>query len=63
MKDYICGPFKYTLPETACVFCCHADILWDFSNGIYCIICDKDTSMPSKCKGNILGDCCNFKEE
>ena len=36
---YQCGPFIYDLPETSCSFCQEADIFWDYSNGIYMIVC------------------------
>lgn len=36
---YQCGPFIYDLPESSCVFCQNADVIWDYSNGIYFITC------------------------
>jgi len=36
---YQCGLFIYDLPETSCVFCQNADVMWDYSNGIYLVIC------------------------
>ena len=47
---YRCGPFIYDLPRTACVFCEKADIFWDYSSGIYMILCperevDKHTTL------------------
>lgn len=37
--EYQCGPLIYDLPETCCVFCQNADVFWDYSNGIYMILC------------------------
>lgn len=36
---YQCGPFIYDLPKTSCVFCQNADIYWDYSGGMYLILC------------------------
>lgn len=51
---YECGPFIYDLPETSCVFCKHADIFWDYTHGIYWILCDegyKVTDIAKMAKG------------
>ena len=36
---YQCGIFIYDLPETSCVFCQNADVFWDYTNGIYLVLC------------------------
>lgn len=36
---YQCGLFIYDLPETSCVFCQNADVFWDYSEGMYLILC------------------------
>jgi len=61
MKDYECGPFVYKLPDHACVFCkfCSA-VWWDYTNGIYNIICDNDIYGIN---GNIENVCDKFEEE
>lgn len=38
---YKCGLYIYDLPETSCVFCQNAEIMWDYTNGIYMILCPK----------------------
>lgn len=73
MKRYECGPFRYTLPDYACVFCEHcSDVFWDYSNGIYALICDKDNLMHICSNGtlvghinngNLSGKCRDFKED
>lgn len=40
---YECGPFIYDLPKTSCVFCQNADIYYDYSGGIYLILCPVKT--------------------
>lgn len=58
-KLYKCGPFKYLLPETSCVFCDHCtDIYWDGLNGIYAMTCDIEAY--SKCDNAGYG-CSEFK--
>ena len=43
--------------DKACVFCDHcADIFWDFSNGIYGIVCEL-------CEEPINDNCIYFVEE
>jgi hypothetical protein len=55
--------YKYHLPYTACVFCKHCtDIFWDFSGGIYGLICEKNMDIR-QIKGNITGECKHFIEE
>lgn len=59
MKTYNCGLFKYTLPDHACVFCKHCtDVFYDYSGGIYMLICDKENDVD----GNISGKCREFEE-
>ena len=37
---YITPTFRLTAPDTCCVFCKHClHYLWDYSNGIYSIVC------------------------
>lgn len=31
--------FTYDLPESSCVFCQKAELMWDFSGGIYMVLC------------------------
>ena len=31
--------FTYDLPESSCVFCQKAELRWDFSGGIYMVLC------------------------
>ena len=60
MKQYKCGPFTYKLDDTACVFCEHCeDVLWDYTNGIYSIFCEKGLIANV---GNCDGKCSHFKE-
>lgn len=47
---YECGPFIYDLPKTSCVFCQHADILWDYTHGIYTIWCEEGHDVTSLLK-------------
>lgn len=47
MSKYECGPFVYDFPDSCCVFCRHADIFWDYTNGIYMVICDKGNQIDS----------------
>lgn len=59
MKTYECGLFKYNLPDHACVFCKHCtDVFYDYSNGIYMLICDKKDDVD----GNLLDKCTDFEE-
>lgn len=59
MKTYECGLLKYTLPDHACVFCKHcSDVFYDYSCGIYMLICDKENDAD----GNLLGNCIEFEE-
>lgn len=68
---YECGPFKYDLPDHACVFCKHCtDVFWDYSNGIYNLFCDKyklptcsnGTLIGHIDNGNLSGKCTDFEE-
>ena len=52
---YECGPFIYDLPETSCVFCKHADIIWDYTHGIYAIWCDEGYEVTDL--GKMAKDC------
>lgn len=54
---YECGPFIYDLPETSCVFCKHADIFWDYTHGIYWILCDEGYDVTDIARG------CKKREE
>lgn len=47
MKKYKCGLFTYDFPDSCCVFCTHADIYWDYTNGIYMVTCDRGTNIDS----------------
>lgn len=38
---YKCGVFIYDLPKTCCVFCQKAEVMWDFTHGIYMVLCPK----------------------
>ena len=61
---YKCGLLNYELPPHACVFCKHCDsVLWDYSNGIYCIICNVDQKLVETTKGNIDNKCSHFESE
>lgn len=47
MREYIIhdalGKIIVTLPDKCCAFCSHCtDIFYDYSNGPYLFICDKD---------------------
>lgn len=62
-QDGFIKGYKYHLPYTACVFCKHCtDIFWDFSGGIYGLICEKSMDIR-EIKGNITGECKQFIEE
>ncbi len=45
---YKCGVFMYDLPKSCCVFCQNAEVLWDFTNGIYAIFCPKNKKIDNK---------------
>lgn len=63
-KKYKCGVFTYSLPETACVFCKHCNsVLWDYSDGIYCIVCEVDEKLVVATNGNINNKCPHFESE
>lgn len=47
MKNYKCGPFVYTFPDSCCVFCKHSDIFWDYTHGIYTVWCDRGNQIDS----------------
>ena len=36
---YKCGCFMYDLPNTACVFCQKCDVFYDYTGGIYMLLC------------------------
>ena len=57
-KHFECDSGKlYKLPEEACVFCMFCtDIFWDYTHGIYALICDANKheadfgNVPCICK-------------
>lgn len=58
MKEFRCDSGKiYNLPDEACVFCQYCtDIFWDYSHGIYMLLCEKSNhavdfgNVPCICK-------------
>ena len=43
---------RYLTPEKFCAYCKHcSDIIWDFSNGPYLFMCDKDFDYDEDCNG------------
>lgn len=57
---YKCGPFNYNLPDSSCVFCRHSDIFWDYTHGIYMVLCDKGHKVDSLGK---LAQGCDDRED
>ena len=49
---YRCGVFMYDLPEKCCVFCKKAEVMWDFTHGIYMVLCpEHKVTMKNFLKG------------
>lgn len=47
----------------SCFFCDHCtDIFWDFSNGPYMFLCDKNMFDMEAIKKGIIGKCKSFEE-
>lgn len=42
---YKCGCFMYDLPSKSCVFCQKCDVFYDYSGGIYMLICSDNKSI------------------
>lgn len=63
MLKFRCDSGKtYVLPERVCLFCDHCtDIFWDYSHGIYMVICELDR--PEHEFGNYPCVCKHFKED
>lgn len=60
MKIYKCGVFTYNFPDSSCAFCRHAEVFWDYTNGIYMCLCEKDHKIESLGK---FAEGCNDKED
>lgn len=60
MKIYKCGVFTYNFPDSCCVFCKHAEVFWDYTNGIYMCLCDNGHKIDSIAK---LVKGCEDKED
>jgi len=62
-RKYVLSEYPYfavNAPATSCLFCNHCtDVFWDFTNGIYMLMCDLNTDTESGCKGK----CERFEEE
>lgn len=63
MKEFLCDSGKiYKLPDRACVFCQHCiAIFWDYSHGIYLLICEKEKSESEF--GNVPCICKDFTDD
>lgn len=49
---------KYVAKKNSCLFCKYCtDIYWDYTNGIYSIVCDKEKSIDN----GIAGKCAYFR--
>ena len=60
MKEYKCEYYSVQVAENSCFFCQHCtDIFFDYTNGPYMFICDKDADTM---KG-YDGQCKLFKKE
>lgn len=47
---------QYVVPESCCLFCKHcSDIFWDYTNGIYMVICDSEFNVEIGMSGQCFG--------
>ena len=61
MSEFKCANGAvYIIPDKSCVTCKHCtDVLWDFTNGPYCFICNEDHPNAD----GMNGDCKFWEEE
>lgn len=62
--DVLFDTVRFWCPEKSCVFCKNCtDVFWDYTNGPYAFICEKDKKYEKELiEKGYIGECEEFEE-